>query len=194
MKLGRLIREKEYGVFVSGVCHSSCVYLLAAGLTRTVPDVEPQFINVGIHRPYFTVYQGEQTDVVMKQMLEYSRKYFHEMNISPSLADDMFSIPPENIKILEEEELAKYRLNQMDMAYKEKVDIMGAKRYGMTRIEYMETRKKYNDDVEKFCTLDKIKVAVNSGAGGETMKKLLDENKKCIENFKYKHGVFEKNQ
>jgi len=177
MKLGRLIREKEYGIEVLGKCYSSCVYLLAAGLTRFAPAGFAAFIQVGIHRPFFTVPRGEQTDAAMKQMLERSRRYFEVMNINPSLADDMFSIPPGDINILDEEELTKYRLNQRDMAYNEILEIESAKDFGMTRFEYMEARKRFREDTNKYCVAKTVAE--------------LEGIEKCYENFHYKHGLFE---
>ena len=192
MKIGRLIRERKYGVNVGGVCFSSCVYILAAGLSRNAPV---EFTKVGIHRPFLTASTGEDINIVMKQILKDSRIYFEEMNINPNLADDMFSIEPEKMKILDKDELSLYRLNQVDMVYREELEIKLAEKYGMTRIEFIQAQKEYREDTKKYCiTDDHLKIisdALESGnySAFEDGSKELEE---CIQNFKYKHGMFEK--
>jgi len=75
----------------------------------------------------------------------------------------------------------KYRLNQTDMAYQEEHDLRAAKRYGMTRTEYMEARLNLNNDVRQYCVFVPYR-------RDEDLKKLY----KCFKNFEYKHGLFTK--
>ena len=98
-------------------------------------------------------------------------------NINPTLADDMFSIKPQDVKILSKDQMTKYRLNQKDMAYQEKYDLWRAKIYGMTRTEYMEAELNYKNDIDQYCILK-----------GEDWESYTN----CIENFTYKHGLFKK--
>lgn len=158
LRIGRWIRENRLGVIVSGPCFSSCVFLIAAGLTRTLINAE-----VGIHRPFFTEDINDDYDVEMKILLEQSRSFFEHMNIPSSLADHIFSIPPEQMLILDQEALSRYRLNQDDMGYKERNDFALAEYYGVSRQEYMRRSTAAGQDIEKYCrdmpTLDMIECA-----------------------------------
>lgn len=147
MKIGRWMREKKVGVVIgpSTQCYSSCVYLLAAGLTRLTLGGE-----VGIHRPYFTQLNDDLAGG-MRKLLSSSREYFEEMNVPSSLADEMFSTPPEKMLVLGERELSRFRLNQADMVYQERQDLLAASDYGMSRGEYLARRNAAERDSDKYC-------------------------------------------
>lgn len=150
MKIGRFVRSKKIWVAVPdwGECFSSCVYILAAGSVRLA------WGDIGIHRPYFLSPPNQSFDISLKNMLSQSKEYFREMNVPDFLAEDMFSIPPDDIKILGDALLTRYRLNQNDMAYEEENAIRNAAAYGLSRQEYMtrlKLSKKYmNECVKKF--------------------------------------------
>lgn len=147
MKVGRFIRSKKMWVTVPadwGECFSSCVYILAAGVVRY------PWGDVGIHRPYFVSPPNQSYDISLKRMLSQSKEYFLEMNVPDSLADDMFSIPPSEIKMLGDVSLSKYRLSQTDMAYEEENAMRNAKAYGLSRQEY-ERRQKLREKLAKEC-------------------------------------------
>ena len=169
IKIGELIRKNKMFVVVreQEKCFSSCVYLLAAGVIRWPLG------NIGIHRPYFESKPGIGYDQGVKFILDSSRNYFKEMNIPEQLADEMFSIDPGDMRILEENDLLKYRLNKYDIAHSEELSIENSKLYGISRQEYerrlklsehyyMECRKKYTenyaeskDDISKIIIICK---------------------------------------
>ena len=127
MKIGRFVRSKKMWVTVPAdwaECLSSCVYILAAGVVRH------PWGDVGIHRPYFVSPPNQSYDGELKRLLSQSKGYFQEMNIPEFLAEDMFSTPPSDIKMLGDVLLTKYRLNQTDMAYEEENAMRNAAEYG----------------------------------------------------------------
>jgi hypothetical protein len=149
--MGIIIRRTKMLALVPEIskCFSSCVYLLSAGVIKW-PIGE-----VGIHRPYFESRPSMGYDQALKLVLNSSRKYFGEMNIPEQLADDMFSIHPSEIKLLNSFYLSKYRLNQDDMAYSEGRAIENARQYGVTRQEY-EKRLKLSEIYAKQCRESQI--------------------------------------
>ncbi len=148
LKMGRWLRENRFSIVlpVGSRCYSACVYLLAAGVQRVITSSE-----VGIHRPYLNAQPEQGIDTSMRSMLTASRAYFDAMNITPGLADEMFSTPPESLRILSDSELSKYRLNQTDLAYREKNDLANAAMYGMSRSEYLEAERKADIAVRMLC-------------------------------------------
>lgn len=115
LKMGRLIRSSGYNLLVEvaprSACLSSCVLILAAGKTRGVSG------KVGIHRPYFVDDKATTSDSQKEQYrgLEASvRQFLSDVNIAPSLYDDMQRISPTKIKYLSVSELDRYGLNRDD--------------------------------------------------------------------------------
>lgn len=172
MAIGRWIRQKRMAVVIpeAAQCFSSCVYLLAAGLVKMSHG------EVGIHRPYFLSTPRQGVEPTIRKTLAESQSYFSEMNIPPQLADDMFSIPPERIEVLGRSGLARYRLNQDDMAFSEERDIRNANYFGMTRQEYMTNWRLYEKDSEKCRNL----------ADSEFIS--------CLTNARAKYGLLPKGQ
>ncbi|MBP8184497.1 MAG: hypothetical protein KAX95_01325 [Pseudomonas sp.] len=107
IKMGRLLREAGFDTLVqnNAVCQGSCVYLLAAGRDKTVRG------HVGIHRPYFANGDSALANQAGNASRYSPAAYFKEMNIPSSLADDMQSIAPSNLRVLTALELASYRLD-----------------------------------------------------------------------------------
>jgi hypothetical protein len=114
LKMGRLIRTANYhyvGVGPRSACLSSCVLILAAGKFRDVSG------KVGIHRIYFVDDKATTSDSQKEQYrgLEASvRQFLSDVNIAPSLYDDMQRISPTKIKYLSASELDRYGLNRDD--------------------------------------------------------------------------------
>src|SRR5690606_4894651 len=73
---GRIIRKHEAMVSVPlyGKCYSSCVFLIAGGVSRLILG------DIGIHRPFF-LSSPENVDQSLRRVLLLSRKYLEEMNI-----------------------------------------------------------------------------------------------------------------
>ncbi|SDI45037.1 COG3904 family protein [Pseudomonas panipatensis] len=106
IKMGRLLREAGFDAWVpsNGVCQGTCVYLLAAGRTRQVRGY------VGLHRPYFP--NGDSSLADAAGGSRYSPEaYFREMDIAPSLLEDMARIEPGRMHVLSAAELTRYRLD-----------------------------------------------------------------------------------
>ncbi len=147
MKIGRIIRERELWTLVEfdSRCHSSCVLVLGAGVTRS-PN-----LNVGIHRPYFVSLERDlSTSAIQnlrKQMISRMKEYAAEMDLSDRLIDDMMSIPPERVKILSLDELENYRLSGTDASFDEKRTNDQAQFYGITSAEF----RKRDMEAEKRC-------------------------------------------
>ncbi|MBS7663375.1 hypothetical protein I0D00_15710 [Pseudomonas lalucatii] len=107
MRMGRLLRETRFDVLVPrrGVCQGSCIYLLAAGHKKTVRG------HVGLHRPPFAGGDSAQAQAVHRGEHYSPSAYFREMNIPGRLAEEMQRIAPHNMRLLDPEQLARYRLN-----------------------------------------------------------------------------------
>nr|WP_167394928.1 hypothetical protein [Pseudomonas furukawaii] len=105
IRMGRLLRETGFEVMVpsDGLCQGSCVYLLAAGLKKTVKGY------VGLHRPYFP--EGDSARAAEASGRYSPAAYLKEMNIPLSLLDAMHSAEPTRMRVLTRDELDRYRLN-----------------------------------------------------------------------------------
>jgi ATP-dependent protease ClpP protease subunit len=147
MKIGRIIRERELWTLVEfdSRCHSSCVLVLGAGVTRS-PN-----LNIGIHRPYFVSLDKNlsTSDIqkLRKKIMSKMKVYAEEMDLSDRLIDDMMSIPPERVKILSLDELDNYRLSGTDASFDEKRTNDLAQLYGITSAEL----RKRDMEAERRC-------------------------------------------
>jgi hypothetical protein len=170
MRIGRWARGLKMAVIVqdASVCLSSCVYILAAGLQKH------PYGDIGIHRPYLVAAPAGGADKVMKQALRLSQEYFVEMNTPAQLAEDMFSTAPDDMKLLGDASLSKYRLNQDDIGFSEETDLSNASRLGMTRSLYLAKWKQFKKD-SRACY------------------KVTDqrEQMECIDHFLTKNGLNE---
>lgn len=148
MAIGRFARSAGLDVIVpaDAVCFSACVFILSAGIEKTVLG------EVGIHRPYFTSsVDGSVADAIMTVKSE-AGQFFADMNISPSLAEDMFSIEPSDMRILTQAELRDYRLNTMDYVTREARSVAAAQRYGLSRAAYEAFAADLNYSCQVFMT------------------------------------------
>lgn len=136
MKIGRYFKKNEFSVSVAygDSCYSSCVFLLAGGVDRHAVG------KVGVHRPYFGSLDKSLSTSQIKEFREKInlnlKSYLTEMDINPSLVEVMNSYPPENMKILNNEELRTYRLNIQDANFEEKEVAKKAFAYNMTSSEW----------------------------------------------------------
>ena len=136
MELGRVIRK--YGMLVivplDSNCFSSCVLVLAAGADRA------SYGRVGIHRPYFGDLSNQASlEEIRKRQNAVRikiRSYLAEMDVSPTLMDQMLSVPPEKVRILSKQELSDLRLTGKDPSFEEREIARQAKFWGLTSSEY----------------------------------------------------------
>lgn len=133
-EMGGWFRQHAPSIAVvkKGQCLSSCIFILAAGV-RKFPEGK-----IGIHRPYFSQSPNMSLQLAMDKMLLDSTKYLSSMNIPASLSEEMFSILPEEMKILTKEDLKKYRLDQNDIVFHEEDALRQSKRLGISRFEYAD--------------------------------------------------------
>lgn len=143
-KMGESLRkDRNHAVFVdvNHKCFSACVFVLAGGVQRFVEG------QVGIHRPYYQQvqnFQFEDRQQRYAQNVRSSKEYLSRMNIRDSLVDAMILIPPEKLAILSVRELSYYGLNQNDPVFEEMKDDMLARRFGLSKGEYLR-RKNLSD-------------------------------------------------
>lgn len=139
IEIGKLARKIKAMVMVdSGAnCMSSCVFILAGGLGRIVEG------QVGIHRPY-DPYAKEASEVAVKsyyaRLRQVATDFLDSVNIDKNLYDAMMRIPPEQIRILSENELSVYGLSSNDPYFEEASAISEAKKYGISRLEYAKRK------------------------------------------------------
>ncbi len=109
LDLGRHIREAGLNTSLrdGDICYSACPYLLAAGVTRDIPDTA----SVGVHQHYF----GESTLLPAFVAVEDIQRgqgevmtYLDDMGIDPLVMRHALVTPPDEIYVLLPEELRDY--------------------------------------------------------------------------------------
>lgn len=133
MKIGKWLRTTNIEVFVppGHECSSACIYILAGAKKRYVIG------DIGIHRPYHVQDDNGKAGIKLKDAYKASKEFFDEMNVSPLLVEDMFSIEPENIKYLTPNEAKRYRIYDDDYVQKENFDLSMADMLGISRQKWM---------------------------------------------------------
>lgn len=110
LELGRFIRAEGIAtrMLAGEICYSACPYVLAAGVSRTIPDAA----SVGVHQHYF----GESTLLPASFAVEDIQRgqgevmiYLDTMGIDPLVMQHALTTPPEEIYVLLPEELERYR-------------------------------------------------------------------------------------
>lgn len=136
LAIGRIVRADRAMIFIAGnaECLSSCVFVLAGGISRTV------FGAVGIHRPFVpkdlittAELQKEQYD----RLGAIVKSYLKDMNISGELYEHMLRVPPYEIAYLSDSELQRYGLNGDDPYEEAAGTARAAKRLGLSVEEYL---------------------------------------------------------
>lgn len=150
MRIGRYIRQLEFDTQVhdDARCLSSCVFILAAGLYKTVANSNV----VGIHRPYRTTVGYVSRDEATKKYQELADTifaYFDEMHLPRSLPEQMLRIPSGEMTMLKLEEVQRFGLVGKDPVAEEMDDAANAEKFGLTRTEYLARR----NHALRTCTL-----------------------------------------
>lgn len=133
LKLGRLARTLEWLVVVpqDSNCYSSCVLILAGGVSRHPLG------KVGIHRPYLA--NGAATTSDARDAYASIRKdvtdFLQDGGIRTTLWDDMLNVPAEQIRELSFPELEAYGLWGNDPSFEEKKARQQMQLYGIDRTE-----------------------------------------------------------
>lgn len=139
MELGRMLRkhERDAIVDVDDVCASACVLILAGAPFRMVLG------KVGIHRPYLpndTVTDPMQQKRRYHALEKEIKAYLEEMNINPSLYDDMIRISPGSVRYLSKADLERYGLSGSDPYIDEASLTTSANMLRITKEELLKRR------------------------------------------------------
>jgi hypothetical protein len=150
MAIGREIRNAKASVWILPIfsCASACVLILAAGIDKFVKG------PVVIHRPYMATVPNGMTYEKMRFLHAKTeaavKKYLLEMNVLPTLYDEMFAIEPQDARRLSAVELTKYRLDQTDAAYEELRDAEMASSLGISKTEYLRRKGRVDSACSRF--------------------------------------------
>jgi hypothetical protein len=150
IKMGEIFRAWEVEAIVPyrAVCASSCVFLLVGAVDRVIVG------SVGIHRPYFEKLSPSVTTADIRRRLDLNngriRDYLLRMDVPISLLDAMLSVPPQSMKVLTEDELQAYRLDQKDPAHDERETAKMAYIYGLSSSVYRFRLARVTENCAKF--------------------------------------------
>ncbi len=125
IKIGRLLRQANAHVFVTGHCASACVFVLAGGLVRSALPY-----TLGVHHGRITVSDknakilrelsvenNPKLSSILNQFEQDASRYLDEMGINPALFKTMQSYSPTDVRWLSEYEISVYGFNQFDPIY-----------------------------------------------------------------------------
>ena len=106
IRMGRLLRETGFEALVpsGGMCQGSCIYLLAAGSKRTVNG------HVALRRPPFSAGDSALAQAAHGSQPFSPARYFRDMGVDVSLAEDIYQVAPGRLRLLSQDELVRYRL------------------------------------------------------------------------------------
>jgi len=163
LEIGKLIREHELTTVVLEECFSSCVIAFAGGVWRgaVIEALGVPLAKIGIHRPFST---GTATSVAERRK-EFNnlagrvKTFLREGGVSEKLWEDMVKTPPENVRLLTQEEAIDYGLVGKDPAYADYVDSQEAKRYGISKTEYLKRKAM----IKELCDSDPQVLADRTG-------------------------------
>lgn len=104
MRIGRYIREIKGTTMVpeTGKCYSACIFVLAGGVKHIIEG------PVAINQPDFELHMDVSEQTSISRVLPLTTDFFEEMNIPPSLAQEMYVVPPSELRLLSESELSFY--------------------------------------------------------------------------------------
>ncbi|MGI9143731.1 MAG: hypothetical protein ACR2IJ_11135 [Fluviibacter sp.] len=125
MKIGRLLRQANAHVFVTGDCASACVFVLAGGVVRGASAY-----SVGVHSGRVTV-SDDNAKVLREVDLDKepgarqafanfkkeARAYFSEMGVQPELYETMEAHALRGVHRLNDQELRRMGLVGFDAHY-----------------------------------------------------------------------------
>lgn len=142
IEIGRLVRRWPDSLVIvdlNSKCFSACVFVLAGGLNRVVHG------QVGIHRPFSSTTDSktyESTQKTFRALEQSAKSFLKDMNVPSSLYDEMMSIPPQKLRLLTEQELARFGIGQSDPAYQDNRDAEAARAYGLDKEAYLYRKER----------------------------------------------------
>lgn len=119
------------------ICHSACVFVLAGATQRAIGG------SVGIHRPYSELtglLDIEKAQSEYTRLSQASKLFLREMNLPEELYEAMVRTPPEEIRLLDRNELSAFGLNKTDPVEEDFFNSLGAQKYGLTKQEYLRRK------------------------------------------------------
>jgi ATP-dependent protease ClpP protease subunit len=113
--IANIISNRAWSVFVErdASCLSACVFLLAAARERAVLG------QVGIHRVYPSGSHANDTEELTRELeaiVSRAKALMQRNGVSPSLVDDMMSVPSTQVRILSDTDLETYGLGHDNAA------------------------------------------------------------------------------
>jgi ATP-dependent protease ClpP protease subunit len=110
MRAGDVIADSHWTVWVreGAVCHSACMFILAAGDVRMISG------RVGIHRIIrmsSTATTRLQLNKELRAVYSRVRDYLERNGVAVAVADLMMAVPNRNLRLLTREELREYGLD-----------------------------------------------------------------------------------
>lgn len=147
IELGRFLRSRPTiaMVLARDTCASACVFVLAGSRIRNVEG------RIGIHRPYLG---NDNATTAEEQKANYAKierdvkKYLEDMNINPSLYDDMIRISPGRVKFLSKQELERYGLSESDPYMEEAISAGKAKDLRISKAELLKREARIEAECE----------------------------------------------
>ena len=106
IRMGRLLRETGFEALVpsGGLCQGSCIYLLTDGIKRTING------HVALRRPPFSAGDSALAQAAHGSQPFSPARYFRDMGVDVSLAEDIYQVAPGRLRLLSQDELVRYRL------------------------------------------------------------------------------------
>lgn len=161
MRIGRVLRAhlQRVSVMPNATCASACVFVLAGGAVRSVTESA----RVGLHRPYpddTSRRSLQEATKLHKSITALVRAYFEEMNLPPSLVEAMIRVRPGDIEWLSADQMYSYGLvgkggkPAIDPAVEEVVTGFGARKYGLSRQEFMARNRRAETECQSYSSFD----------------------------------------
>lgn len=151
IKIGQNLRKKSASAFIydGSTCASACVFVLMGAPIRFV-ESDAKVIIHRFYEPYDSAVNLNDQKKKYKKIEMFVSNYLNEMNIPLSLLDEMVSVSSTSFRVLNSEELAKFRLNKYDPYYEEAMQVREAKKYGISKQEYHLRFSKLNKCESEF--------------------------------------------
>jgi len=144
LKMGKYFREAYAVTDIpgNGQCLSSCVLVFVSGVMR----IPGNNAKIGIHRPYlFRAKPNMDFEKDYQKSYQDLMDYLKEMRIPSALGDLMFSVPPEEMRILDTDEFMTL-IGLEDPVFNEATVARDAHARGISSFEYRR-RKKLSGDL-----------------------------------------------
>jgi hypothetical protein len=159
IRAGDLIAESHWTIWVreGSVCHSACVYILAAGDTRMIAG------QVGIHRIIrlsSTANTRAELNDELQAVCARVRKYFERNGVAVAIADMMMAVPNRSLRLLSAAELELYGLDGVNPAQDDLEHLRLVRKCGES---FVNRRDAFERAFERQCkTLNDVLYALNT--------------------------------